>query len=150
MERYELAIAFLRRMAPAQSHEGRHEFEAAVGALLEARARERPDTMPAGWNRPMAASKDDLLEALEGALAHVRADDSFEGFVEWSMPIPGPCEACHGTGKFFKADCVRCGGSGVRWEDPRMSEAAFGLRARYRVGNSMGQGGMRVFADHAE
>lgn len=80
------------------------------------------DPMPAGWNRPAPATQDQLVAVLEDALEHVRVRDSFEGFIQWSMPT----------------------------DEPELQDADFGLMARYRVGNSMGQGGLRVFTPNEE
>jgi hypothetical protein len=71
----------------------------------------------AGWNRPAPASLDDLVALLEDVLDVVREHDSFEGFVQWVMPT----------------------------DEPELVDADFGVLARYRVGNSMGQGSLRVF-----
>jgi hypothetical protein len=86
-----------------------------------------PDTMDFGWNQPAPATKAEMIEVLEDVLGAVRDDDSFEGFLQWSMPIDDPA-----TEERARAD--------KRWAD-----AEFGLMARYRIGNSMGQGGLRVF-----
>ena len=77
-----------------------------------------PDPMPAGWNRPAPASKYEVTSALTDALQRVRAGDSFEGFIQWTMPT----------------------------DEPELEGAEFGLMARYRVGNLDGQGGMRVYS----
>jgi hypothetical protein len=75
------------------------------------------DDLPAGWNRPAPASTEDLTAVLHDALERVSIGDSFEGFVEWLMPF----------------------------DEPELAGADFAVRARYRVGNLHGQGGMRVF-----
>jgi len=77
-----------------------------------------PDPMPAGWNRPAPASQEDLENALENALEHVRMRDSWEGLIHWTMPT----------------------------DESELEGADYGLLARYRVGNLEGQGGMHVFA----
>jgi hypothetical protein len=112
------------------------EWEGVSDGLLEAvkdcLARERtphaaPDgSMDLGWNLPAPASKDELVKTLKDVLAHVEADDSFEGFVAYEFPIPPE-------------------GYEALFED-----ADFGLMARYRIGNSMGQGGLRVFSKPRE
>lgn len=83
--------------------------------------------MDYGWNDGAPASTDELVEILESIIAAVRAGDSFEGFVEYLLPV-----AC-------AEDEERAA------KDRRWAEADFAVRARYRVGNSMGQGGMSVF-----
>lgn len=75
------------------------------------------DGMDLGWNVPAPATTDEVVAVLEDVLAVVRAGDSFEGFVAYSMPT----------------------------DEPWLEGADFGLQARYRVGNSMGQGGLSVF-----
>lgn len=66
-------------------------------------------------NFPVPVTKSELLDILSNIRAHVEANDSFEGSLEYSMPEPG---------------------------DP--PEADFRLRAVWRVGNTMGQGGVRA------
>lgn len=68
-------------------------------------------------NYPKAASKQELLAILDDMRASVEADDSFEGFVNYLMPTQG---------------------------EP---ECDFMVVARWRVGNSMGQGGMSTFGE---
>jgi hypothetical protein len=71
---------------------------------------------------PEPCSKETLLMLLDDIRAHVEADDSFEGFVEYTMP----------------------------WSeeigDPMTDgpDTNFRVRASYRIGNSQGQGGMRM------
>lgn len=67
--------------------------------------------------KPVPMSRPKLLATLEDILKTVRADDSFEGSIEYLMPTEG---------------------------DP---DCAFMVRASYRVGNSMGQGGVRMIGD---
>jgi hypothetical protein len=76
-----------------------------------------PDTLPAGWNRPAPATMEDVHGALREAAMLVYAGDSFEGTITWTMPT----------------------------DEPELEGFDFGLVARYRVGNSMGQGGLHVF-----
>lgn len=66
-------------------------------------------------NFPVPATKEELLGILDDMRARVESGDSFEGSVEYLMPEPG---------------------------DP--PEAQFRVRAAWRVGNTMGQGGMRM------
>jgi hypothetical protein len=61
-------------------------------------------------------SVEQFLEVLDDVRARVAAGDSFEGHIEYLMP-----------------------------ENPA-DGVAFDVRARYRVGNSMGQGGVRFVA----
>lgn len=67
-------------------------------------------------NLPEPVSKQQLLDVLDDIRARVDANDSFEGSFEYLMPDP---------------------------DDPDERDADFMLRAVWRVGNSMGQGGMR-------
>lgn len=102
--------------------------------------------LPLGWNEPAPASKEEFVEVLEDALAAVRAGDSMEGFIEWHMPSPDPCPGCGGRGDAPNGGaCPRCEGEGHTWREPLMEGADFELKARYRVGNSLGQGGVRAF-----
>jgi hypothetical protein len=75
------------------------------------------DGMALGWNVPAPATKEEIIEVLKDALAHVEADDSFEGFITWVMPT----------------------------DESWLQGERFGLMARYRVGNLQGQGGLRTF-----
>lgn len=102
------------------------------------------DEMDLGWNEPAPASKAELLAVLSDALNCVRADDSLEGFIAWSVPIPDPVP-CGCGGK--NESCPACRGSGLAdtYDPPELEGAEFALKARYRVGNSMGQGGFSVF-----
>lgn len=68
-------------------------------------------------NYPAPVTFEDLTLVLADALTHVEGRDSFEGFIEWVMPT---------------AEVVPDGTFAL-------------LRARYRVGNSEGQGGLRTF-----
>lgn len=65
-------------------------------------------------NVPVPMDKPGLLHVLDDLRACVVADDSFEGSLEYLMPTEG---------------------------DP---DCAFMVRASYRIGNSMGQGGVRM------
>ena len=67
--------------------------------------------------RPIYMSKDTLLAVLDDIRAHVEANDSFEGFVQYLLPEED--------------------------DDPD----GFRVEARWRVGNSKGQGGMRIIGD---
>lgn len=67
-------------------------------------------------NRPVPMSKRQLLEVLDDIRARVADDDSWEGYLRYSVPEEP--------------------GDGV----------AFDVQAGYRVGNSMGQGGFRLIA----
>lgn len=88
-----------------------------------------------GWNLPAPASKAEVLEALDYIRAAIEADDSFEGVFMYSMPTDEPW--LYPAGTTFDE-------FGFPAEDARPTER-FGLLARYRAGNSMGQGGMGVF-----
>ena len=67
-------------------------------------------------NRPAPMSKDQFLAVLDDIRAHVAADDSWEGSLQYSIPEEP--------------------GDGVD----------FDVHAGYRIGNSMGQGGFRLIA----
>lgn len=69
---------------------------------------------------PKYLTKDELLAVLDDLRAHIEANDSFEGSFEYTFPEQG---------------------------DP--SGDGFRVRASYRIGNSMGQGGMRMVGEFA-
>lgn len=79
-------------------------------------------------NMPVPVTKETLVGILEDILAHVREDDSWEGSLEYLMPVTAP----YGT-------------------DPEVTKsgepAEFMLQAAYRIGNTGGQGGMRLFGE---
>jgi len=66
-------------------------------------------------NVPEPVSKATLLAVLDDIRAHVEANDSFEGYLEYAMP---------------------------EMDDP--AEVDFRLKAGYRIGNLQGQGGFRM------
>lgn len=70
-----------------------------------------------GWNLPAPCSTPELISVLHGVLEAVEAKDSFEGTITYVMPT----------------------------DEPWLEGADFGLLARWRVGNSMGQGGLTSF-----
>jgi len=96
--------------------------------------------MDLGWNLPAPCSLDELVDVLEDALLIVRARDSFEGTITWSMPTSEPWLT------EVDEEAVK---EGVDPAWARRPTADFGLVARYRIGNSMGQGGLRVFTKPA-
>lgn len=69
-------------------------------------------------NKPVAASTDQLLAYLDDIRARVASHDSFEGSIEYLMPTPDEAEG--------NPDCH------------------FMVRGAWRIGNSQGQGGMRM------
>lgn len=69
-------------------------------------------------NFPEGATKELVLEVLDQIRAGVESGDSLEGFVQWSIPYPPEGEP---------------------------EDADFMLLARYRIGNLMGQGGLRSY-----
>jgi hypothetical protein len=71
--------------------------------------------------KPAPVSRDGLLATLDDIRDHVARGDSFEGFLNYTMPEP---------------------------DDP--DDVEFRLEARYRVGNLQGQGGMRIIGDLVE
>ena len=107
--------AVLNHGASAQVVKAAEEATLVVAWL---RGAEQDDPMPAGWNRPAPADANQLVEVLEDVLTLVREGDSWEGFVQWSMPT----------------------------DEPELEGADFGLIARYRIGNLAGQGGLRVYS----
>jgi hypothetical protein len=68
---------------------------------------------------PKNISQDELIAILTDMLESVRSGDSFEGYIEYAMPDPG--------------------------QDPH----SFNVLANYRVGNSMGQGGVKLLGEWA-
>jgi hypothetical protein len=60
-------------------------------------------------------SHEDLVALLSDVAQRVRTGDSFEGFIQWLLP-----------------------------EDRDAPARSFDVLARYRIGNTMGQGGMRI------
>jgi hypothetical protein len=68
-------------------------------------------------------TKVELVSLFDGLAQLVGEGDSFEGFVEYQMPDVGP---------------------GIPDPPP---EVYANVRARYRIGNSMGQGGMRFVGE---
>jgi hypothetical protein len=71
-------------------------------------------------NQPVPCSKETLLALLDDIRHHVEANDSFEGYLEYLMPIPE-----EGQPDFPE-------------------DTDFLIKAGYRIGNSMGQGGFRT------
>lgn len=64
--------------------------------------------------KPKFLIKEELLAVLADMITRIEADDSFEGFIEYLIPE----EENHVNG--------------------------FNVRASYRIGNLLGQGGMRM------
>jgi len=92
-------------------------------------------------NKPVPVSKDTLLALLDDIRHHVERDDSFEGSLEYLMPYPEPCPDCGHELANALSSCDTCGGTQeIPWPD----DTDFLLRAAYRIGNSQGQGGMRM------
>jgi len=73
-------------------------------------------------NTPIPVSKEVLLATLDDMRAHVAADDSLEGFLEYSLPWAEEIGDPETDGR----------------------EVDFRLRAGYRTGNRHGQGGFRM------
>lgn len=74
-----------------------------------------PDAVSGNSAKPL--SKDELVSVLEDILRGVKKDDTLEGSIEFLLPYPPA-------------------------GDPE--DADFMVRASYRVGNSMGQGSVRL------
>lgn len=73
-------------------------------------------------NTPVPMSQAQLCDTLRDMLEHVAASDSFEGSIEYLMPT-----------------------------DEEVPEGTYALvRASYRIGNSEGQGGVRVVGEVTE
>ena len=66
-------------------------------------------------HQAMPMSKDGLLDLIDVIRNRVELNDSYEGILEYTMPGPG---------------------------DPE--DAEFMVRARFRIGNLNGQGGMQI------
>jgi hypothetical protein len=71
--------------------------------------------------RGVGMTKEQLLEVLDDIRTRVEHNDSYEGHIEWLMPEEGDD---------FK-------------------EIQFRVRAGYRIGNTMGQGGFRLIEEEA-
>lgn len=71
-------------------------------------------------NRPVPMSQPELVALLEDILERVKASDSLEGSIEWALPDEGGPEDAYAM-----------------------------VRASYRVGNTAGQGGMRMVGEMA-
>jgi hypothetical protein len=72
-------------------------------------------------NCPVNISREALIGILEDILNRVRAGDSFEGSIEYLLP-----------------------------EDMDAPARSFDVRASYRIGNTMGQGGLRMIGEMRE
>jgi hypothetical protein len=72
-------------------------------------------------NRPVPMSQPELVDLLKDILYRVQDGDSLEGSIEWALPDQG---------------------------DPEDAYAM--VRASYRVGNTAGQGGMRMVGVQAD
>lgn len=77
---------------------------------------------------PIATTKDELLMILDDIRNKVEEGDSFEGFLNYLMPDY----------------------TGIPEEDEKLKDIDFMVEARYRIGNSMGQGGMRMWGEMKE
>lgn len=69
-------------------------------------------------HKPVHMAKEDLLYAIDEIRAAIEANDSWEGHFSYNFP-----------------------------EDDAPINTDFAVRAVYRIGNSMGQGGMRVIGE---
>lgn len=74
---------------------------------------------------PMQVSRAELVLILEDILQRVKEGDSFEGNFEYRIPDPWP-----------EADLSR--------------DYEYDLKAVYRIGNTGGQGGMRIYGNWEE
>lgn len=95
--------------------------EAIDDALKAARAESAAESAPDSVQpRPVGMSLQELVDVLDDIRARVEAGDSFEGTITYSIP------------------------------EDLDSGAQFDVRAVYRIGNSMGQGGMRMIQQMPE
>lgn len=78
---------------------------------------------------PVYVTKEQLLAVLDEVKALVEDDDSFEGSLSYELPWAKEI--------------------GYPVDDP-IGRPGFRLRASYRVGNSMGQGGLRMIGEWGE
>lgn len=77
---------------------------------------------------PVHLTKEQFLAVLDDIRDLVVADDSFEGSLSYELPWNTRCDP-------------------VNEDDP---SDGFRVRASYRTGNSMGQGGMRMLGEMRE
>jgi hypothetical protein len=98
------------------------------------------DDIALGWNLPAPATKEELLETLEEIRKGIEADESLEGFFNFQFVYDEPWLYPAGT-KFDEY------GTPARDEDGSFPQpiAPFGLMARWRTGNQMGQGGVTAY-----
>jgi hypothetical protein len=89
------------------------------------------DLVPLGYNEPAPASRDEVIEMLEAALAQVREGGPSLGFLEWAVAQREPCGACQATGVLLGGTCHVCEGVGGVWWPPEMEGADFTLQARF-------------------
>lgn len=73
--------------------------------------------MPEQRQHPVNLSREDLLSILDDIRDRVAGGDSFEGSIQYLLP-----------------------------EDENADPGSFDVQASYRVGNTMGQGGMRMIS----
>jgi hypothetical protein len=82
-------------------------------------------------NLPVPSTYAEVAAILRDMATFVEAGDSFEGSIEYTIPSydPPPLDPDARDG----------------WEQTRDEQPEVMVRAAYRIGNSMGQGGMRIF-----
>jgi hypothetical protein len=96
--------------------------------------------------KPVALSTEELSSVLDDMKQTIANRDSFEGNIQYSC-LEGPvCVQCGGSGSMDGLDgsCGRCFGDGV---EPLGEGKDFWVRAVFRVGNSEGQGGVRMVGE---
>jgi hypothetical protein len=96
--------------------------------------------MTARPSAPVALTTEELIETLRDIITLLENNDSFGGFVEYDGLTSWPCPDCYDN-LHQVVECTTCGGSRVVDDLPPGKD--FMVRAGYRIGNSMGQGGMR-------
>lgn len=91
----------------------------------------------------VAVTRAELSTVLRDVGIAVDNADSFEGSLEYTALEGPPCGVCHGE-RGHQLGCDNCEGVGV---EPLPEGKDFWVRGVYRVGNSMGQGGVRILGE---
>lgn len=97
---------------------------------------------------PIPMTTAELVVILRNMVDHLEAHDSMDGSIEYHVEGP-PCSECgfEVDGELRldpRPDCPECEG----WGDRQLPQGKdFWVSGLYRIGNSMGQGGMRMIHD---